>query len=105
MKLSEIFLEAARKIPKNRYTGMCEVLRKILYSNLESNDIRSDHQANQAARILYMFRPHEQTWMETYWFSKEAEYALYKVATNKEAQALRTDILIWCATIAEREGL
>lgn len=102
MKLSEIFLEAARKIPKNKYMGMCEVLRKVVFSNLKPQDWM---QIQRAASILYRFRPHEETLLKTHWFSKEAAWASYKVATVEEAQALRTDILLWCSAIAESEGL
>lgn len=106
MKVSEMFLEAAKSLPHHKYTGMCNVVQAEL-RKLEQDDFLPV--AQQAQEILELFKPEGD--VDGYWFVPDT-YASRKEFSNnyffknvKEVQAVREAILIWCWAIAESEGV
>lgn len=99
MKLSEIFLEAAkflhRRSPLNA-PGMCGAIAAV-----------APHESLFAIQIMTnLFSPYGTKINHYYWFTtaKENQHRYY-VENLKEAKRQRIDILLWCAAIAESEGL
>lgn len=106
MTLSEIFLETANRLSTDKNMGMCLQLRDVLHQNI-TGKMTDDQLYDDAMKILMMFRPHENTECGYYWFTqyKDGNDFRHVVKKISEAQEYRKDILLWCATIAESEGL
>lgn len=104
MKLSEVFLEAAKFISRkspSRAPGMCGAIAEVCPRG-----------CLVAIRFMTnLFSPEDKgmeqhRWYSTYWFTtNKGDQRNHYVKNLREAKRRRIDVLIWCATIAEAEGL
>lgn len=122
MKLSEVFLKTAENLPTDGYDCMCMhffkwFLRAERSRERTKQEMRELNKLyNKAEQIMSWFKP-KGARKGQYWFrvpphKMPPALPMMDIATNayvyeniEDMQAHRKEILLWCAMIAESEGL